>query len=121
MASATILADGGYITGTYSVTIDGVAYTIDTSSHDLPVSEAIASAADGTFKGGASVKLQEKIAVKIKGITGTAPPSQLVKFALAVDGYASKNWKVTNLKIDSSNSGAVITEYSADITEYKSA
>lgn len=115
------LSDSGLIGGSYDVVINGFSYTLDTVDHDLPVSEAIAMNADGTFKGGVAVKGQEKLSVKISAITGIPAPSQLVPFALAIHGYAAKNWKVTNLKIASSNSGAAIRTYTADITQYKAA
>ena len=113
------LSDNGFLAATYDVVINGVAYTVKTSSHSLPVAETVASNKDGTFKGGAAVKQQEKISVVIEGQSQLRPPSQLVPFRAAFDGYAPKNWKVTNLKIDASNSGAAITTWSADITEYK--
>lgn len=113
------LSDNGFLSGTYDVVIGGVAYTVKTSSHSLPVAETVASNRDSTFKGGASAKQQEKLSVMIEGQTGRPPPSQLQPFRAAFNGFPPKNWKVTNLKIDSSNSGAVITTWSADITEYK--
>lgn len=116
---ADTLTDNGLITGSYDIVINGFPYTLDTVDHNLPVSEAVAMNADGTFKGGASVKGQQKLSVKINAITGIPAPSQLVPFALAIHGYSSLNWKVTNLKINSSNSGAALRTYSADITQYK--
>ncbi len=113
------LSDNGFIAGSYDVVISGIAYTVKTSSHSLPVAETVASNKDGTFKGGAAVKQQEKLSVVIEGQSGLRPPQQLVPFRAAFDGFPPKNWKVTNLKIDSVNSGAVITTWSADITEYK--
>lgn len=118
---ADTLNDNGLIGGSYDVTINGYSYTLDTVDQDLPVSESVAMNADGTFKGGYAVKGQQKLAVKINAITGTPAPSQLVPFALAIHGYTSLNWKVTNLKINSSNSGAALRTYSADITQYKAA
>lgn len=115
MASANTYSDGGFLTGSYDVTIDGYSYTLDTVDHDLPISQADAMTAAGLPKGGAFVAGKEKLAVKINAITGTPAPSQLVKFALTLHGFASKNWLVTNLKISSSNSGASIRTYSADI------
>lgn len=115
------LNDGGYIAGTLDIEIDGYAYTLKTSSHSLPVAESVASFGNGTFKGGAAVKQQEKLAVVIEGQTGLRPPSQLVPFRAAVNGFPPKNWKVTNLKIDANNSGAAITTWSADITQFKAA
>ena len=119
MAEPNVLTDNGLISGSYDVVIDGAAYTLDTVDHDLPVAESVAMNADGTFKGGASVKGQQKLSVKINAITGVKAPSQLVPFSLAIHGYAARNWKVTNLKVTSSNSGASLRSYSADITEYK--
>jgi hypothetical protein len=118
---ADTLTDSGFVSGSYDVTINGYSYTLDTVDHDLPVSEATANAADGTFKGGAAVRGQQKLSVKINAITGTPAPSQLVPFALAIHGFTSLNWKVTNLKIASSNSGASLRTYTADITQYKAA
>ena len=118
---ADTLTDSGLVAGSYDVTINGYSYTLDTVDHDLPVSEAVANNADGTFKGGASVKGQQKLSVKINAITGTPAPSQLVPFALAIHGFTSLNWKVTNLKIASANSGASLRTYTADITQYKAA
>jgi hypothetical protein len=115
------LNDNGLIGGSYEININGYVYVLDTADHDLPVSEAVANNANGTFKGGLSVKGQQKIAVKINAIDGTPAPSQLVPFALTIHGFPSRNWKVTNLKINSSNSGAALRTYSADITEYKAA
>jgi len=117
MASATTLSDGGFITGSYDVTIDGYSYTMDTVSQDLPVSQADAMKADGTPKGGAFVIGKQKVSVKINAITGTPAPSQLVKFAFAFHGYSSANWAVTNLKIDSANTGAHLRTYSADLVQ----
>lgn len=112
------LSDGGFVTGSYDVTIDGYAYTLDTVDHDLPVAQADAMNADGTPKGGAFVKGKQKLAVKIKAVTGIPAPSQLVPFALALHGYASKYWVVANLKIASSNEGASIRTYNADICQH---
>jgi len=115
------LSDNGVIGGSYDVVIDGYAYTLDTADHDLPVAEATANNANGTYKGGLSVKGQQKLSVKISAFAGIPSPSQLVPFALAIHGFAARNWKVTNLKINSANTGASIRTYSADITEYKAA
>jgi len=115
------LNDNGLIGGSYDVVIDGFAYTLDTVDHDLPVSEAVANNANGTFKGGLSVKGQQKLSVKINAMTGVQAPSQLVPFSLAIHGFAARNWKVANLKINSSNSGAALRTYTADITEFKAA
>ena len=117
MSSATTLSDGGFVTGSYDVTIDGYAYTMDTVDHDLPVSQADAMKADGTPKGGAYVRGKEKVSVKINAVTGTPAPSQLVKFSFAFHGFASKSWAVTNLKIASANTGAHMRTYSADLVE----
>lgn len=117
MSSATILSDGGFVTGTYDVTIDGNAYTIDTIDQELPITEAHAFKADGTPKGCAYVRGKEKISVKINAITGTPAPSQLVPFNQAFHGYSSKKWAVTNLKIASANTGAVLRTYTADLVE----
>lgn len=118
---ADTLNDGGFLTGSYDVTINGYAYTLDTVDHDLPVAQADANNADGTPKGGAFVRQKEKLSVKIKAVTGTPAPAQLVPFALAIHGYSSKNWAVTNLKIASSNEGASIRIYSADIVQHVNA
>lgn len=118
---ADTLNDGGYLTGSYDVTILGYAYTLDTIDHDLPVGQADAMNADGTPKGGAFVRMKQKLSVKIKAMTGFPAPAQLVPFALAIHGYASKNWAVTNLKIASSNEGANIRTYTADMAEYVNA
>lgn len=118
MASATTANDGGYITGTYDVTIDSLPYTLDTIDHELPVAQADANTAAGNPKGGVFVTLKQKMSVKIKAVTGVAAPSQLVPFALAVHGYSSKNWVVTNLKIASSNESASIRTYTADIVQW---
>jgi hypothetical protein len=118
MASATTLNDGGFQTGSYDVTIDSYAYTLDTVDHELPIFQADAMTATGLPKGGAFVRGKQKLAVKIKAITGTPAPSQLVPFALSIHGFSSRNWTVTNLKIASSNEGANIRTYNADIVEY---
>lgn len=114
-----VLTDNGLITGSYDIIINGYPYTLDTVDHDLPVSEAVANNADGTFKGGASVKGQQKLSVKINAITGIPAPAQLVPFPLAIHGQASRNWKLTNLKISSANTGAALRTYTGDITEFK--
>ena len=110
--------DGGFLTGSYDVTINGYGYTLDTLDQDLPISQADAMNADGTPKGGAFVRSKQKLSVKIKAITGYPAPAQLVAFSLAIHGYASKYWIVTNLKINSSNEGASIRTYNADIVEH---
>jgi hypothetical protein len=115
---AEILNDGGFITGSYDITIDGYSYTLDTVDHDLPVAQQDAWHANGTPKGGVFVKLKQKISVKIKAVTGTPAPSQLVPFALAIHGYASIYWTVTNLKISSANEAAAIRTYTADIVQH---
>lgn len=113
-----LLSDGGFVTGSYDVTIDSYGYTLDTVEHDLPVAQADAMNADGTPKGGAFVRQKEKLSVRIKALTGTPAPGKLVPFALAIHGFASKFWVVTNRKISSSNEGASIRTYSADIVEH---
>jgi len=113
-----LLVDGGFITGSYDVTIDGYAYTLDTVDHDLPVAQSDAMHANGLPKGGAFVAQKEKLAVKIKAITGTPAPSKLVPFALAIHGFTSKYWVVTNRKISSSNEAAAIRTYTADIVQH---
>lgn len=115
---ADTLNDGGYLTGSYDVIILGYAYTLDTVDHDLPVGQADAMNADGTPKGGAFVRGKEKLSVKIKAMTGIPAPAQLEPFALTLHGYAAKNWTVTNLKIASSNEGANIRTYTADMVQY---
>lgn len=114
-----VLNDNGLISGSYDIVLNGFAYTLKTAEHDLPVAESVAMYADGTFKGGASVKGQQKLSVTIDAITGIPAPSQLVPFSLAIHGYSARNWKVTNLKISSSNTAASLRSYSGDITEYK--
>jgi hypothetical protein len=118
MASATTANDGGYITGSYDITLDSLPYTLDTIDHELPVAQQDANTAAGLPKGGAFVRQKEKMSVKIKAVTGVAAPSQMVPFALAVHGYSSKNWIVTNLKIASSNEAANIRTYTADLVEW---
>lgn len=113
------LTDNGLIGGSYDVNIGGFPYTMTTYDRDYPVSEAVAMNADGTFKGGVAVKGQQKISVKIDAITGIPKPAQLVPFAWGEPGEPVLNWKVTNLKLTASNSGANIRTYSADITQYK--
>jgi hypothetical protein len=118
MATANTLADGGFLTGSYDVTIDGYSYTLDTVDHDLPVTQADAYNANGTAKGGAFIRGKEKLSVKINAVSGTPAPSQLVAFSLALHGYTSKYWVVTNLKISSANTGANIRTYAADIVQH---
>lgn len=118
---ADTLNDGGFQIGSYDVTILGYAYTLDTVDHDLPVAQADANNANGTPKGGAFVRQKQKLSVKIKAITGIPAPAQLVPFALVIHDYPSKNWAVTNLKIASSNEGASIRTYTADIVEHVNA
>lgn len=117
--------DNGLINSSYQVFIPfseqtpgvGAWYILDTLDHDLPVKEETANAVDGTFNGGSAVRQQEKLAVKIWAVTGAPAPAQLVRFALAVHGYTSKFWKVTNLKIATGT--GVQRAYSADITQAK--
>ncbi len=118
MSSQTTLNDGGFQTGSYDITLDGYPYTLDTIDHDLPVSVADAMNADGTPKGGAAVVMKQKLSVKINAITGIPAPSQLKPFSLALHGFASKYWFVANLKIASSNDGAKIRTYTADIIQH---
>lgn len=118
-AEPNVLNDNGLISGSYDIVINGFPYTMDTYDRDFPVSEAVAMNADGTFKGGAAVKGQQKISVKINAITGIPKPSQLVPFAWGEPGETVLNWKVTNLKLSASNSGAALRSYTADITQYK--
>lgn len=118
MSSATTLTDGLYLTGTYNVPIDGFVYTLETYDHDLPVSQSDTTTSAGVPKGGAFARGKEKVAVKIKAIAGTPPPSQLVKFPFAFDNLPTKNWVVTNLKASGSNAPASIQEFSADISEF---
>jgi hypothetical protein len=84
----------------------------------MPVGQADAQNADGTPKGGAFVRLKEKLSVTIKGQSTKSPPTKLSPFSLAVNGYAAKYWVVTNLKISASNEGAVITTWNADLVEH---
>lgn len=114
---ADILVDGGFQYGSYDVTIDGYAYTLDTVDHDLPVTQADAMLASGLPKGGVFVIGKQKMSVKINAVTGTQPPTQLKPFAFAVHGYASKWWAVTNLKISSSNTPSTIRTYTADVVQ----
>ncbi len=115
---ADSLADNGPIIGAYDATIDGYAYTLDTVDHDLPVTGEAIRNSSGAFNGGAYVRDQEKVSVKIFAITGTPAPSQLVRFSLTLHGYAAKYWFVGNLKI-SSSTGALRT-YTADLMQAKS-
>lgn len=110
--------DGGYLTGSYGGYINGFYYIFDTTDHDLPWGSAKANKADGTPAGGAYVRMAEKVAVKIKAKTGTPAPKQGVPFPFAFDDFPQKNWLVTNLKIASSNEGAQIRTYTADLEEY---
>jgi hypothetical protein len=110
--------DGSFITGSASGTINGYSYVFDKIDHEKPVGQADAMNADGTPKGGAFVRMKEKVSVTIKAITGTPAPAQMVPFALAFHNEASKNWIVTNIKIASSNEGAQIRTYNADLCEH---
>jgi hypothetical protein len=110
--------DGSYITGSAEGTINGYSYVFDKIDHEKPVGQADAMNSDGTPKGGAFVRMKEKISVTIKAITGTPVPAQMVPFALAFHGEASKNWVVTTVKITSSNEGAQIRTYTADLCEH---
>jgi hypothetical protein len=114
----TTYGDGSFITGSAEGTINGYAYVFDKIEHEKPVGQADASNADGTPKGGAYVKLKEKVSVTIKAITGTPAPAQMVPFAMAFHGETSRNWLVTNIKISSSNEGAQIRTYNADLVEH---
>lgn len=113
--------DGGYQTGSYGGWINGFYYIFDTVDHDLPWGQADANTTAGTPAGGAFVRMKEKVSVKIKAKTGTPAPGQGKPFRIAFDGYPEKNWLVTNLKISSSNEGAQIRTYTADIVEYVNA
>jgi hypothetical protein len=118
MASNTTKADSGAIYGsTYDVTIDGAAYVLKTVDHQKNVSGITIKDSSGLFKGGAYVVEQEVLQVEIDAITGTAVPSQLVPFALAIHGFSSKNWMIHNLSIKSGNEQG--RTYSAEIKEYK--
>lgn len=110
------LSDGGFLAGSYDIVINA-AYTLDTVDHDLPVSQADAEKADGTAKGGVFVVGKQKLSVKIHAIAGVPAPAQLTPFQLAIHGYPSSWWTVTNLKIASANNGAVIRTYTADIIQ----
>jgi hypothetical protein len=118
MLPPDFFSDGGFLTGSYDITIDGYSYTLDTVNHDLPAGQADAMHANGTPKGGAFVRMKEKLSVKIKAVTGVPAPSKFVPFALAIHGFESRYWVVTNRKISSSNEGAVIRTYTADIVEH---
>ncbi len=120
-AEPNVLNDNGLISGSFDININGFPYTMDTYTRNFPVSEAVAMNADGTFKGGASVKGQQKITVKINAITGVPKPSQLVPFAWGEPGETPLNWKVTTCSLTASNSGASLRSYSAEITQYKAA
>lgn len=104
MASNTYKSDSGAIYGqSYSVTIDGVAYVLKTIDHAKNVSGIVIKGATGLFAGGAYVVDQETCSVEIDAISGTDAPSQLVVFAQAFHGFASKYWMVHNLSIKSGN------------------
>ena len=116
MASNTTKADTGAIYGaSYSVTIDGVLYVLKTVDHALNVSGMIIKDNVGLFKGGAYVVEQEVVQVEIDAITGAAAPSQLVVFAQAFHGFASKYWMVHNLSIKSGNEQG--RTYSAELKQ----
>lgn len=120
MASNTYKADAGAVYGqSYSVTIDGSAYVLKTVDHAKNVSGITIKGATGLFRGGAYVVDQEVVQVEIDAITGTDAPSQLVPFAQAFHGFASKNWMVHNLSIKSGNEQG--RTYSAELKEYASA
>lgn len=112
-----VLSDGGFAAGSYDAVINGSAYTIDTADHDLPVSQSDAFKADGTPKGGVFAVGKQKVSVKINAITGIPAPAQLVPFQFAFN-VSALWWIVTNLKIASSNSGAQIRTYTADLSQY---
>ncbi len=104
MASNTYKSDNGAIFGqTYDVTIDGYAYTLKTLDHALPSSGMEIKSSVGAFKGGADVLDRETFSCEIDAITGTPAPSQLVVFAQAFHGFASKYWKVHSMSVKSGN------------------
>lgn len=120
MASNTYKSDSGGIYGqSYDGTIDGFAYVFKTVDHAKNVSGIVIKDSAGLFKGGAYVVEQEVVQVEIDAITGIDAPSQLVPFALALHGFASKNWMVHNLSIKSGNEQG--RTYSAELKEYKAA
>lgn len=115
---ADTVNDGGYVGGSYGAWINKFYYVFDTVDHDLPWGSAKANNADGTPAGGLYVRMAEKVSVKIKAKTGVPAPGQGKPFVCAFDGFPEKNWLVTNLKISSSNEGAQIRTYTADLEEY---
>jgi hypothetical protein len=120
MSSNTTKSDSGAIYGqSYDITIDGFAYVCKTVDHAKNVSGMTIKDSSGLFKGGAYVVDQEIVQVEIDAITGTDAPSQLVPFAQAFHGFASKNWLVGNLSIKSGNEQG--RTYSAELKQYKAA
>lgn len=116
MASNTYKSDSGAIYGqSYDITIDGLAYVCKTVDHAKNVSGITIKTSAGLHKGGAYVVQQEVVQVEIDAITGTAAPSQLVPFAQAFHGFASKYWMVHNLSIKSGNEQG--RTYSAELKE----
>lgn len=116
MASNTTKSDSGAIYGqTYDVTIDGFAYTLKTVDHAKNVSGIVIKGNTGLFKGGAYVVDQEIVQVEIDAITGIDAPSQLIVFAQAFHGFASKYWMVGNLSIKSGNEAG--RTYSAELKQ----
>jgi hypothetical protein len=118
MATANTLSDSGPIFGTtYAVTIDGYSYTLQTVDHDLPVTGEQTRDSSGLFNGGAYTRQQERLSCEINAVAGTPAPSQLVPFAAAFHGFASKNWLVGTLKIKSGTQA--LRTYTAELLEYK--
>lgn len=113
-----VLSDGGYITGTYDITINAYPYTLNTIDHDKPVARADANTRLGTPKGGAYAKGKQSFSVQIFAIQDIPAPEQLVPFQLALHNEDTKWWIVTNLKITSANDGAAIRTYNADMVHH---
>lgn len=116
--SPDVLLDGGFQTGSYGFVLNGFYYAADTISHKTTTSSARANKANGTPAGGAHVRGPEMISAKIKARTGVPRPAPRIPFRASFSDEPPKNWVVTSTTIESSNEGASIRTYSADIEEY---
>ncbi len=118
MSVTTIqLSDGGLIRGSYNITINGLAYVLKTFDLDLPVRSENDYAETGAFAKSSHITDQQKWAVTISAIAGTAGPTQLYPFTIS--GYSNLYWAVGNLKFTGTAMG--LQTWSADLLQLATA